>query len=74
MVENQLQGYEISDVENQMSLLGLKIRSLSFHFDGLLLTLNDFQTQPNAILLTETWLTKEDDLEQLKIDGYQAVE
>ena len=57
-----------------MSLLGLNIRSLSFQFDQLLLTLNDFQTQPNVVSLTGTWLTNEGDLGQPKIDGYQAVE
>ena len=38
------------------------------------MTLNDSQTQPNAILLTEICLTKDDDSEQPKIDGYQAAE
>ena len=73
MVRKQLQVYEISDNENQLSLLYLNIISLYFHFDELLLTMKDFQTQSKAISLTENWLTEEYDYEQLKSDEHQAV-
>ena len=45
MFENQLQEHEITDDKNQVFLLGLNIKSLSFHFDELLDTLDDFQTR-----------------------------
>ena len=44
MTENQIQEYESSDSKNQVSLLVLNIRSLSFHSGEQLLTLSDFQT------------------------------
>ena len=54
--------------------LGLNIRSLRKHFHELLVDLSKCKHFPHLILLTEIWLTENDDLSAFNIAGYHPLE
>ena len=63
-----------NEAQHYSSVLGLNIQSLRFHHPELVLLLETLSNKPEAIILTETWLTENDPLTKLNIDGYQPIE
>ena len=62
------------EAQHFSSVLGLNVQSLRFHHPELILLLETLSNKPEAIILTETWLTENDPLTKLNIDGYQPIE
>ena len=60
--------------KNEHSILGLNIRCLKYHLDEFKVLLDTFDTRPDVIALTETWMTADDDKALLGIEGYQPIE
>ena len=72
LIENQ--SITVNNPPKNNFCLGLNIRSLRKHFDELLVELSEYKHLPHLILLTETWLTENDDLSNFNIAGYQPFE
>lgn len=65
---NDLEG---ENVESGLFLLSLNIRSYNRHKDELIAMLSAMDHQPDILILTETWLCR-DDLNFADIEGYEA--
>ena len=66
-----LEDHQLSAMENRF-LFSLNIQSLKAHHDQLQAFLNNFQHRPQIFALSETWLTDNDDISMLKLEGYQT--
>ena len=55
-----------------ISLFSLNIKSLKAHHGNLQVFQNNFQHKPQIIDLSEIWLTDDNDICMLKLEGYQT--
>ena len=55
-------------------VLHVNIRSISKNFDELCAMLTNYAAMPLAIVLSETWLSDNDDTDMFQIDGYFPIE
>ena len=68
------QSIPVNNPSKNSFCLGLKIRSLTKHFDELLVELSEYKHFSHLILLTETWLTEINDLPTFNIADHHSLE
>ena len=56
------------------TIIGINILSLRFRQPDFALLLDTMTIKPDIILLTETWLTENDPIDNLNISSYQPLE
>ena len=56
-----------------LDVFSLNIRSLVKHFDELQITLHNLKSFPAVLLLTETWLSEQNDPELFRLEQYQSI-
>ena len=63
-----------NEAQNKVIVLGLIIQFLRLYQSEKILLLGNLLEKLEAILLTEKWLTENDRLTKLDINGYQPIE